>query len=167
MMLDQQMEVFLRGTSEVISEQELREKIRRADREGRPLRIKLGVDPSAPEIHLGHTVPLRKLRQLQQIGHEIVFLVGDFTGRIGDPSGRSDTRKQLTEEEMAINAKTYTDQVFKILDREKTVVDYNSRWLGKLTFSDVVQLAAKTTVARILERDDFATRFSENRPIGL
>ncbi|NLG86636.1 MAG: tyrosine--tRNA ligase [Firmicutes bacterium] len=167
MTLDEQMEVFLRGTAEVISPEELREKLRRADQEGRPLRIKLGVDPSAPEIHLGHTVPLRKLRQLQQIGHQIIFLVGDFTGRIGDPSGRSETRKQLTEEQMAINAKTYTDQVFKILDREKTIVEYNSHWLGALTFSEVIQLAAKTTVARILERDDFATRFAENRPIGL
>ncbi|HHV07941.1 MAG TPA: tyrosine--tRNA ligase [Firmicutes bacterium] len=167
MTLDEQMEVFMRGTAEIISPEELRKKIQKANQEKRPLRIKLGVDPSAPEIHLGHTVPLRKLRQLQEIGHEIVFLIGDFTGRIGDPSGRSETRKQLTEEEMAINAKTYTDQVFKILDPEKTIVEYNSRWLGALTFTEVVQLAAKTTVARILERDDFATRFSENRPIGL
>lgn len=167
MTLDEQMEVFLRGTAEIISPAELREKIRRADQEGRPLRIKLGVDPSAPEIHLGHTVPLRKLYQLQKLGHQIIFLVGDFTGRIGDPSGRSETRKQLTEEQIAINAKTYTDQVFKILDPEKTVIEYNSRWLSALTFTDVVELAAKTTVARILERDDFATRFAENRPIGL
>ena len=109
------------------------------------------MDPSAPEIHLGHTVPLRKLYQLQKIGHQIIFLVGDFTGRIGDPSGRSETRKQLTEEQIAINAKTYTDQVFKILDPKKTVIEYNSRWLGALTFTEVIQLAAKTTVARILE----------------
>lgn len=167
MTLNEQMDVFLRGTAEIISPEELREKIRRADLEDRALRIKLGVDPSAPEIHLGHTVPLRKLYQLQKIGHQIIFLVGDFTGRIGDPSGRSETRKQLTEEQIAINAKTYTDQVFKILDPKKTVIEYNSRWLGALTFTEVIQLAAKTTVARILERDDFATRFAENRPIGL
>jgi len=167
MTVDEQMEVFLRGTAEIISPEELREKISRSQQENRPLRIKLGVDPSAPEIHLGHTVPLRKMYQLQQIGHQIIFLVGDFTGRIGDPSGRSDTRKQLTEEQIAVNAKTYTDQVFKILDPEKTVIEYNSRWLGALTFTEVIQLAAKTTVARILERDDFAARFSNNRPIGL
>ncbi|MGI6604343.1 MAG: tyrosine--tRNA ligase [bacterium] len=167
MELDAQLEVFLRGTAEVISPEELKEKLIRADKEGRPLRIKLGVDPSAPDIHLGHTVPLRKMRQLQEIGHQIVFLVGDFTGRIGDPTGRSDTRKQLSAEEIERNAKSYTDQVFKILDREKTVVEYNSSWLAPLTFAEVVQLAAKTTVARMLERDDFARRFAENRPIGV
>ncbi|HKM39960.1 MAG TPA: tyrosine--tRNA ligase [bacterium] len=167
MTVDEQMEVFLRGTAEIISPEELRHKICRAKQNNCPLRIKLGVDPSAPEIHLGHTVALRKMHQLQEVGHQIIFLVGDFTGRIGDPSGRSETRKQLTEEEIAANAKTYTDQVFKILDPEKTVVDYNSRWLEALTFSEVIKLAAKTTVARILERDDFATRFANNRPIGL
>ena len=143
MTVDEQMEVFLRGTAEVISPEELREKIRRADQEGRPLRIKLGVDPSAPEIHLGHTVPLRKLHQLQKIGHQIIFLVGDFTGRIGDPSGRSETRKQLTEKQIAVNAKTYTDQVFKILDPEKTIVEYNSRWLALLLLRKSYNLPQK------------------------
>jgi tyrosyl-tRNA synthetase len=165
--LEGQMEVFLRGTAEVISPEELKEKLVRADREGRPLRIKLGVDPSAPDIHLGHTVPLRKMRQLQELGHQIIFLVGDFTGRIGDPTGRSETRKQLSEEQIKENAKSYTAQVFKILDPDKTVVEYNSHWLALLTFAEVVQLAAKTTVARMLERDDFAKRFAENRPIGV
>lgn len=165
--LEKQMEVFLRGTAEVISPEELKEKLVRADKEGRPLRVKLGVDPSAPDIHLGHTVPLRKMRQLQEIGHQIIFLVGDFTGRIGDPTGRSETRRQLSEEQIKENAKSYTAQVFKILDPEKTIVEYNSRWLAPLTFAEVVQLAAKTTVARMLERDDFAKRFKENRPIGV
>lgn len=165
--LEKQMEVFLRGTAEVISPEELREKLVRADKEGRPLRVKLGVDPSAPDIHLGHTVPLRKMRQLQEIGHQVIFLVGDFTGRIGDPTGRSETRKQLSEEQIRENAKSYTAQVFKILDPKKTIVEYNSRWLAPLTFAEVVQLAAKTTVARMLERDDFAKRFKENRPIGV
>ena len=136
--------------------------------------LPLDFDLAADSLFVGHPrrreinpVSYTHLYQLQKIGHQIIFLVGDFTGRIGDPSGRSETRKQLTEEQIAINAKTYTDQVFKILDPKKTVIEYNSRWLGALTFTEVIQLAAKTTVARILERDDFATRFAENRPIGL
>ena len=127
MEIKKQLEVFWRGTAEIISEEELVQKLKK----DRPLKIKLGVDPSAPDLHLGHTVPLRKLRQLQDIGHQIVFLIGDFTGRIGDPSGRSETRRQLSEAEIKKNAETYVDQVFKILNRE-TIVDYNSRWLSPL-----------------------------------
>lgn len=163
MEIQKQLEVFWRGAAEIISEEELIEKLKK----GRPLKIKLGVDPSAPDLHLGHTVPLRKLKQLQDIGHQIIFLIGDFTGRIGDPSGRSETRRQLTEAEIRENAETYVDQVFKILDREKTIVDYNSRWLSPLTFADVIKLASKTTVARMLERDDFSRRYREGRAIGI
>ncbi|NLJ33021.1 MAG: tyrosine--tRNA ligase [Firmicutes bacterium] len=163
MEIKKQLEVFWRGTAEIISEEELVQKLKK----DRPLKIKLGVDPSAPDLHLGHTVPLRKLRQLQDIGHQIVFLIGDFTGRIGDPSGRSETRRQLSEAEIKKNAETYVDQVFKILNREKTIVDYNSRWLSPLTFADVIKLASKTTVARMLERDDFSRRYREGRAIGI
>ncbi|NLP19102.1 MAG: tyrosine--tRNA ligase [Firmicutes bacterium] len=163
MEIEKQLEVFWRGAAEIISEEELVQKLKK----DRPLRIKLGVDPSAPDLHLGHTVPLRKLKQLQDIGHQIIFLIGDFTGRIGDPSGRSETRRQLSEAEIMKNAETYVDQVFKILDREKTIVDYNSRWLSPLTFADVIKLASKTTVARMLERDDFSRRYREGRAIGM
>lgn len=161
--IQKQLEVFWRGTAEIISEEELVQKLK----QDRPLRIKLGVDPSAPDLHLGHTVPLRKLKQLQDIGHQIIFLIGDFTGRIGDPTGRSETRKQLSEEQIRENAETYKEQVFKILDPAKTIVEYNSRWLSPLTFSDVIHLAGKYTVARMLERDDFARRYQEGRPIGI
>lgn len=166
-MLDvhEQLEILRRGTAEVISEEELRGKLARAAEEGRPLRVKLGLDPSAPDIHLGHTVVLRKLRQFQDLGHQVVCLIGDFTGRIGDPSGRSETRRQLTEEEVRANAETYARQVFKILDPERTVIDFNSRWLAPMTFADVVRLASCTTVARMLERDDFAARYRERRHI--
>ncbi|MGI6142714.1 MAG: tyrosine--tRNA ligase [bacterium] len=163
MEIQKQLEVFWRGTAEIISEEELVQKLKK----GRPLRVKLGVDPSAPDLHLGHTVPLRKLKQLQDIGHRIIFLIGDFTGRIGDPTGRSETRKQLSAEEINENAETYKEQVFKILDPAKTIVEYNSRWLSPLTFSDVIRLAGKYTVARMLERDDFARRYQEGRPIGI
>lgn len=161
--IQKQLEVFWRGAEEIILEEELVQKLKK----DRPLRIKLGVDPSAPDLHLGHTVPLRKLKQLQDIGHQIIFLIGDFTGRIGDPTGRSETRKQLSEEEINANAETYKEQVFKILDPDKTIVEYNSDWLGSLTFSDVIKLAGKYTVARMLERDDFARRYQEGRPIGI
>lgn len=163
MEIQKQLEVFWRGTAEIISEEELVQKLKK----GRPLRVKLGVDPSAPDLHLGHTVPLRKLKQLQDIGHRIIFLIGDFTGRIGDPTGRSETRKQLSAEEINENAETYKEQVFKILDPAKTIVEYNSSWLASLTFSDVIKLAGKYTVARMLERDDFARRYREGRPIGI
>lgn len=161
--IEKQLEVFWRGAVEIISEEELVKKLK----EDRPLRIKLGVDPSAPDLHLGHTVPLRKLKQLQDIGHQIIFLIGDFTGRVGDPTGRSETRKQLTEEEIIKNAETYKEQVFKILDPGKTLVEYNSRWLGSMNFGDVIKLSSRYTVARMLERDDFARRYQEGRPIGI
>lgn len=162
-----QLEMLRRGTVSIVSEDDLLKKIEKSISTGVPLRVKLGVDASAPDIHIGHAVPLRKLRQFQDLGHEVYFIIGDFTGRIGDPSGRSETRKQLTEEEVRANAKTYQDQVFKILDPEKTRVCLNSEWLGRLTFADVIRLGATYTVARMLERDDFARRFKEERPISV
>lgn len=165
MKVEDQLEFLRRGTAEIISEDELATKLRRARDEGRPLRVKLGLDPSAPDIHLGHTVVLRKLRQFQDLGHEVICLIGDFTGRIGDPSGKSETRRQLTEEEVRANARTYEEQVFKILDPARTVTDFNSRWLAPMSFAGVVELSARSTVARMLERDDFSTRYREERPI--
>lgn len=165
--IEEQMAELRRGVAEIVSEVELADKLRRAAAAGRPLRVKLGLDPSAPDIHLGHTVVLRKLRQFQDLGHEVVCLIGDFTGRIGDPSGKSDTRRQLSEDEVRANAETYRRQVFKILDPERTLIDFNSRWLAPMTFADVVALASRVTVARMLERDDFAARHREGRPIGV
>ncbi|MGB9867318.1 MAG: tyrosine--tRNA ligase [Bacillota bacterium] len=162
-----QLQILKRGVAQIISEEELLAKLERSLREGRPLRIKYGADPSAPDIHLGHTVCLRKMRQFQELGHEILFIIGDFTGRIGDPTGKSETRKQLSEEEVQANARTYREQVFKILDPERTKVLFNSSWLGKLNFYDIINLAAKYTVARMLERDDFQKRLSEGRPLGI
>jgi tyrosyl-tRNA synthetase len=161
--VDEQLTLLLRGAERVVSREELAAKLRR----GRPLRVKLGLDPSAPDIHLGHAVVLQKLRQFQDLGHEVVALIGDFTGRIGDPSGKSETRRQLTEEEVQANARTYQRQIFKILDPARTRIEFNSRWLAPLSFADVIQLAAKVTVARLLERDDFAKRFRDGRPIHL
>jgi len=165
--IDKQLEIIKRGTAEIIPEEELVEKLKRSIKEDRPLRVKLGLDPTAPDIHLGHTVVLHKMRQLQELGHDIILIMGDFTGRIGDPSGRSETRRQLTEEEIQRNVATYKDQVGKILDLNKTRVVYNSTWLGTLSFSDVVTLAAKYTVARMLERDDFERRYKQGIPIGI
>ena len=158
-----QLEIIKHGAIEIIPEDELIRKLSR----GKPLKIKWGADPSAPDIHLGHTVVLNKLRQLQELGHEIIFLVGDFTARIGDPTGKSETRKPLTEEEIIKNSKTYQDQVFKILDKNKTKVVYNSHWLNDLKINDVINLAAKYTVARMLEREDFMNRFEQERPISI
>ncbi len=163
--VEEQLAILRRGAAEIVSEEELRQKLLRAAETGRPLRVKLGLDPSAPDIHLGHTVVLRKLRQFQDLGHRVVCLIGDFTGRIGDPSGRSETRRQLSEEEVRANAETYARQVFKILDPERTVIDFNSRWLAPMSFAEVVRLASCTTVARMLERDDFAARYREHRQI--
>ncbi len=165
--LSEQMKIIKRGTDEIISEEELVKKLIHSKKTKVPLRIKQGFDPSAPDIHLGHTVGLRKLRHFQDLGHDVYFLIGDFTGMIGDPSGRSAMRKQLTPEEVKKNAETYKEQVFKILDPEKTIVEFNSHWLGKLSFVDVIQLCSKYTVARMLERDDFANRFQEKKPIGV
>ncbi len=162
-----QMEIIRRGAAEIISEEELEQKIEFSITNQKPLNVKLGLDPSAPDIHLGHTVVLHKMKQFQDLGHKIIIIIGDFTGRIGDPSGKSETRKQLSEEEILLNAKTYQDQIFKILDQEKTTITFNSEWLAPLNFQQVIELAAKTTVARILERDDFAKRYQENLPLGL
>ena len=158
-----QLTVFKRGADELIVESELVEKLKR----GKPLRIKEGFDPTRPDLHLGHTVQFNKLRQLQELGHHIIFLVGDFTGMIGDPTGRNATRPPLTREELDANAKTYTDQVFLILDREKTEVAFNSKWLAALGADGMIRLAAKYTVARMLERDDFAKRYREGLPIAV
>ncbi len=161
--IDAQMAQIKRGCAELIDEQELRKKLARQ----KPLRIKVGFDPTAPDLHLGHTVVIHKMRHFQEFGHEIVFLIGDFTGLIGDPSGRSDTRPPLTPEQIAANAETYKKQVFKILNPEKTVVDFNSRWLGALTAADFIRLTSRYTVARMLERDDFEKRYKNNIPISI
>ena len=160
MTVEQQMEVLVENTLEVIDAEELENKLIRSQKEERPLKVKLGLDPSAPDIHLGHTVVLRKMRQFQDLGHEVVCLIGDFTGRVGDPSGASQTRPQLTEAQVQENAQTYAEQVFLILDPEKTTIEFNSRWLAAMNFADVVQLASAVTVARMLERNDFAERLA-------
>lgn len=161
--VDRQMTLIKRGAAELINEEELRKKIAR----GKPLICKTGFDPTAPDLHLGHTVVIHKMRHFQELGHTIVFLIGDFTGMIGDPSGRSETRPPLTREQVLHNAETYKKQVFKILDPEKTVVEFNSNWLGKMNFADVLRLASKYTVARMLERDDFENRYKSNVPISV
>ena len=165
--IKEELKIIKRGTEEIISEEELIKKIEKSRKEKRPLRIKQGFDPNAPDIHLGHSVGLRKMRQFQDLGHDIYFLIGDFTGMIGDPSGKTVTRKQLTEEEVKKNAETYKKQVFKILKPEKTKVVFNSHWLGKLSFSEVLKVCSKYTVARMLERDDFSNRYKEGKPIGI
>ncbi len=155
------------GTENLIPREELIEKLHQAQDTGKPLHVKLGIDPSAPYLTLGHSVPLRKMRQFQDLGHIGILVVGDFTRRIGDPSGRASTRPLMSEAEIRANMATYREQAFKILDPERTEVRYNSEWLGKLTFADVIELASKYTVARMLERDDFAKRFAEGRPISI
>lgn len=165
--IEEQIRILSKGAEEIISAEELRAKLERVQGTGRSLVIKLGLDPSAPDIHLGHTVVLRKIRQFQDLGHKAVIIIGDFTGRIGDPTGRSKTRKQLTGEEVAANARTYEEQIFKILDRDRTEVRFNSEWLSKLNFEEVVRLASKCTVARMLERDDFQNRFAAHESIGV
>jgi len=161
--IEHQLAVFKRGADELLVERELADKLAR----GRPLRIKEGFDPTRPDLHLGHTVQFNKLRQLQDLGHHIIFLIGDFTGLIGDPTGRNVTRPALSPEEIAANAKTYTDQVFLILDRDRTEVAFNSKWLGALGADGMIRLAAKYTVARMLERDDFAKRYAAEQPIAI
>ena len=161
------MEIIKRGTMSIVPEDELRAKLEKSQKTGIPLKIKLGLDPTAPDIHLGIAVVLRKMRQFQDLGHEVIIIIGDFTASIGDPSGVSVTRPLLTPEEIAANAQTYKEQYCKILDESKTRVVYNSEWLRKLNFAGVVRIAAKMTVARVLERDDFASRLAEGRPIGL
>lgn len=162
-----QWEIITRGAAEIVPEEELARKLKRSLEQDRPLKVKLGLDPTAPDIHLGHTVVLHKLRQFQELGHDIVLILGDFTSRVGDPSGRSEARKQLTEEQIMENVATYKSQVGKIIDLERTRVVFNSSWLAPLTFADVIKLASKYTVARMLERDDFSRRYREGLPIGL
>lgn len=165
--IEKQLEIIRRGIAEIVPEDELVEKLKKSVAKNKPLHIKLGLDPTAPDIHLGHTVVLQKLRQFQELGHHVTIILGDYTGRIGDPTGKSETRKQLTEEEVLTNAKTYEKQIFKILDPAKTKVQFNSTWLAPLTFEGVIRLAATVTVARMLEREDFSKRFKENLPISI
>jgi tyrosyl-tRNA synthetase len=165
--VDEQFEYLKKGCVEIIQEDELRAKLARSIKEKKPLLVKVGFDPTAPDIHLGHTVILRKMKHFQDLGHDVVFLIGDFTGLIGDPSGRSATRPTMTREEILKNAETYKAQIFKILDREKTIIKFNSSWLGALTSYQFIELSAKYTVARILERDDFTKRLRAGLPISL
>ncbi|MED5353377.1 MAG: tyrosine--tRNA ligase [Nitrospinota bacterium] len=160
---EEQLKTLRRGTAEIIDEKDLKELLAK----GKPLRIKAGFDPTAPDLHLGHTVLLHKMKQFQDLGHEVIFLVGDFTGMIGDPTGRSETRKNLTPDEVKENAKTYLEQVYKILDIEKTIISYNSEWMGKFTSVNMIELAAQYTVARMLERDDFQKRLAKNLPVSI
>ena len=162
-----QLEILLSGTADVVPVEELEEKLTRSARDGKPLRVKLGIDPSAPDLHLGHAVVLRKLRRFQDLGHIAVLIVGDFTGRVGDPTGRSETRPMLSPEELEANAQTYLDQVGTVLDLERAEVRRNSEWLAALAFADVAQLASTLTVARLLERDDFSERYKEGKAISL
>ncbi len=165
--VEEQLEIIRRGTVEILVEEDLKAKLQKSLETGKPLRIKAGFDPTAPDLHLGHTVLLHKLRQFQSLGHTVLFLIGDFTGMIGDPTGKSETRPPLTKDEVAQNAETYKEQVFKILDPEKTEVLFNSEWLGKLGSVEMIELTAKYTVARMLERDDFAKRYKEGRGISI
>ncbi len=167
MTIDEQLEFLRKGTVEIIREGDLRAKLEKSAREGVPLRVKLGADPTAPDIHLGHTVVIRKLRHFQELGHTVIFLIGDFTGLIGDPSGKSATRPQLTREEIDANAETYRRQIFKLLDPDRTEIRFNSEWMGKLGSDGFVRLASRVTVRQILERDDFRKRLAEERPIAL
>jgi tyrosyl-tRNA synthetase len=158
-----QLEELRRGASELLTEEDLAKKLAR----GKPLRVKAGFDPTAPDLHLGHTVLINKMRQFQQLGHTAIFLIGDFTGMIGDPSGKNATRPRLTPEEVQANSRTYQEQIFRILDPEKTIIDFNSRWFGSMGAAGMIELAAKYTVARMLERDDFAKRYKSQQPIAI
>ncbi len=165
--LSRQLDLILRGVVEVIHQAELESKLTRSLKESRPLRIKAGFDPTAPDLHLGHTVLIHKLKHFQELGHQVIFLIGDFTGMIGDPTGVSETRKALTKEQVQENAKTYQRQIFKILDPQKTTIEFNSRWMGPMTADGLIQLAAHYRVARMMERDDFHKRFQEQKPISV
>src|SRR5512141_1489025 len=167
MTVAEQMAIIKRGTVEILVEKELEEKLAKSLATGVPLKIKAGFDPTAPDLHLGHTVLLQKMRQFQQLGHEVSFLIGDFTGMIGDPTGKSETRKALTREDVLKNAESYKEQVFKILDPAKTKVVFNSEWLSAMTATEMINLAAKYTVARMLERDDFGKRYANQMPISI
>jgi tyrosyl-tRNA synthetase len=163
----EQYKILTENTAEIITEDEFRKKLERSVAENIPLRCKLGIDPSAPDLHLGHAVVLHKLRQFQELGHHIIIILGDFTGMVGDPTGRSETRKQLTVDEVMANARTYQDQIYNILDADKTELVFNSQWLAKLNFADVIKLASTLTVARMMEREDFSRRYQENIPISI
>ena len=167
MTIDEQMAHLRKGSVDVIREDDLKKKLERSAKTGKPLRVKLGLDPTAPDIHIGHTVVIRKLRAFQDLGHTVIFLIGDFTGMIGDPSGKNVTRPPLSREEINANAETYKSQMFRLLDPKKTEVRFNGEWMDKLTPADFIKLAAKTTVKQILERDDFTKRMSEEKPISL
>src|SRR5882757_9511212 len=165
--VDEQLTYLKKGSAEIIREADLRAKLEKSLKTGKPLRVKLGMDPTAPDLHLGHTVVLRKLKHFQDLGHTAVFLIGDFSAMIGDPTGVSETRPPLTREQVDANARTYLEQVFKILDREKTEVRYNSEWLGKMLATDVVRLCSHYQLARMLEREDFRSRLQNNHPISV
>ncbi len=165
--VDEQLDLLQKGAAEIIRVSDLRERLERSRATGIPLRVKAGFDPTAPDLHLGHTVLMRKLKHFQDLGHQVIFLIGDFTSLIGDPTGRSVTRKPLTREQINENARSYTDQVFRILDRDKTEVRFNSEWLDKLNFEGIIRLAAQFTVSQMLERDEFHKRFQEEKPISL
>ena len=163
MTIDETLAIIQRGTDEILPLEELKKKLKK----NKPLRVKLGMDPTAPDLHLGHTVVINKMKQLQDLGHEIIFLIGDFTGMIGDPTGKNVTRKPLTKEDVRENAKTYTDQVFKILDKDKTRIAFNSEWMSKMNSTEMISLASKHTVARMLERDDFSKRYKGGQAISI
>jgi tyrosyl-tRNA synthetase len=165
--IDKQMEIIRRGAVDLINEEELKSKLARSIKENRPLRVKLGLDPTAPDLHLGHTVVLQKLKQFQELGHIAIFLIGDFTGMIGDPTGRIETRPALTKEELLVNAETYKKQVFKILDPETTEVRFNSEWFEAMNAADMIRLCAQYTMARMMEREDFRNRYQNNLPISI
>lgn len=165
--INEQLKIIKKGAAEIISEEDIVKKLEKSVKENKPLTIKLGLDPSAPDIHLGHTVVLRKMKAFQDLGHQVVIIIGDATGMIGDPTGKSAVRKQLSHEQVLENARTYQEQIFKILDREKTIVKFNSEWLQTMNFMDVANLASKYTVARMLERDDFKKRFASNQSISI
>jgi tyrosyl-tRNA synthetase len=165
--VEEQLAYLTKGCVDVIPADELEAKLERSLSDGRPLVVKVGFDPSAPDLHLGHTVIIRKMRHFQQLGHTVIFLIGDFTGLIGDPTGKKSTRPQLSEEQIRANAATYERQIYKLLDRDKTIIDFNSRWLGSLSSADWIRLAAKVTVAQMLERDDFKKRYESQQPISL
>lgn len=165
--INETLKILLKGAAEHTAVDDIKEKLKKIDAENRPMRIKLGLDPSAPDIHIGHAVVLRKMKQLQDLGHQVIIIIGDFTGMIGDPTGKSKTRNQLSKEQVEANAKTYQEQIFKILKKEQTIVRYNSEWLGKMDFRDVIELSAKCTVARMLERDDFKKRYEGGQPISV
>jgi tyrosyl-tRNA synthetase len=167
MNIEEQLDFLSARAVDFIARDDLKKKLEKAAAEGRGLRIKYGADPSAPDIHLGHVVGLNKLREFQDAGHTVVFIIGDFTGMIGDPSGRSQTRKPLTKEQVAVNAESYQKQIFKILDPEKTEIRFNSEWCGKMSFEDVIRLSAHVTVAQMLARDDFSKRYAAQQPISI